>query len=475
MLVGRLLGLALCSVLCSVLLVVPPGEARPDGGHRARVVAAPRPNVASTIVDEKYRVEGRLPRGLARRPVELQRRTGEGTWAFWSRTRVRPDGRYVFVVTGDDRKARWRVVAPAVGWGASRKRAVRTRAVSVAPTSQSVTIVGLSDVVAPGAAISFSAVMTPPRPGRGVKVVMTDVTGTVRARIAASQGADGVVRFSTIAPPVFGPLSFDVTVEPQRGAASVTGRGVVRSVPAHSPKIVAHRGGHTEIENTIPAFEAAIAEGSDWLETDILQTLDGHWVLMHDADLRRTTDAASVFPGRPGYSVGSFTLAEVQQLSVGGRGVRVPTLREFLDLVARSQVPAYIEPKSNGAAVAQSVLSVVASYPGMIGPWRTGLVEIQSFDAATLRTIRGFSEDVRLGLISSGWRADITTMPWLDSLILGHAATGASQVEIVHGMGLSIVPWTVNDVAELWRLAALGVDGIITDMPARARAAVGKG
>lgn len=82
--------------------------------------------------------------------------------------------------------------------------------------------------------------------------------------------------------------------------------------------VIAHRGSSgVAPENTLAAVEKAITQRSNWFEIDIQRTADGQLVLMHDRDLRRTTNVEEVFPERRLAPVGSFTLAELQKLDAG--------------------------------------------------------------------------------------------------------------------------------------------------------------
>lgn len=96
--------------------------------------------------------------------------------------------------------------------------------------------------------------------------------------------------------------------------------------------VAAHRGDCARFpENTMPAFRAAIEAGVDQVETDVRVTKDGELVLIHDATVDRTTNGTG--------KVCDYTLAELKALDAGlhkgeeFRGVTIPTLREFLELV----------------------------------------------------------------------------------------------------------------------------------------------
>ncbi len=93
---------------------------------------------------------------------------------------------------------------------------------------------------------------------------------------------------------------------------------VYQSALPKKPLIIAHRGASMLApENTLAAMEKAAALGTYGVETDIAISRDGVLYLMHDDDLKRTTNVAQVFPGREKDRPESFTLAEVQQLNAG--------------------------------------------------------------------------------------------------------------------------------------------------------------
>ena len=231
------------------------------------------------------------------------------------------------------------------------------------------------------------------------------------------------------------------------------------------PLVIAHRGASVDApENTLAAVEIALAQGADRVEVDVRRTADGHLVLVHDTDLRRTTDVAADRAGDP---VGTFTLAELQRLDAGSwhdprfAGERIPTLPQLLDLV-RGRAGVHLELKDP------------ARYPGIeqqvVAALRPGDdVLVQSFDHAGVRRVHALAPRLRVGLL--------TEEP-LDAAAVRAAAAFAAEinpaVEVVdaelvetvreHGLGVSV--WTVDDTAELERVLALGVDGIITDVPA---------
>lgn len=107
----------------------------------------------------------------------------------------------------------------------------------------------------------------------------------------------------------------------------------------HTDKIIlaAHRGDRKSApENTIPAFEKAIAFGVDMIETDVHMTKDGELIIMHDRNTKRTT----------GYDglVDQMTFGEIKALNAGGwlseayQNTPVPSVEEFIALIKDTSI-----------------------------------------------------------------------------------------------------------------------------------------
>ena len=122
---------------------------------------------------------------------------------------------------------------------------------------------------------------------------------------------------------------------------------VLPACAARRVAVIAHRGEHlTHPENTLPAIDAAIAIGCDWVEIDVRTTLDGHFVLMHNNTVDATTDGKG--------AVADMTLAEIRRLDAGARmpgfaDTRVPTLDEALALMS-GKCGVYFDAKQISAA-----------------------------------------------------------------------------------------------------------------------------
>lgn len=104
--------------------------------------------------------------------------------------------------------------------------------------------------------------------------------------------------------------------------------------------VAAHRGdSYNCFENTMDAFCAAVEAGVDMIETDVRMTKDGALVLMHDADIDRTTDGTGL--------VADMTYDELAQRNAGGRyaPAGIPTLEEFLQFLSSHEILLNLEIK----------------------------------------------------------------------------------------------------------------------------------
>ncbi|GHH73921.1 hydrolase [Streptomyces sulfonofaciens] len=250
---------------------------------------------------------------------------------------------------------------------------------------------------------------------------------------------------------------------------------------APGPVVVAHRGasGYAP-ENTLEAVDQAAQLGADWVENDVQRTRDGELVVIHDTDLKRTTDAEAVFPDRAPWRVGDFTAAEIARLDAGSwkderyAGARIPTLEQYLRRVEHNGQKLLMEIKAPELypGIENDILKVLGAQ-SWLDPRHVGArLVIQSFGADSVRTVHALRPDVKTGFLGAppvaelpGYAAftdqinpDQTTLT-ADYVRAVHALRGA------HGRRLEAYTWTVNDTATVQRVADQGVDGIITNYP----------
>jgi glycerophosphoryl diester phosphodiesterase len=219
------------------------------------------------------------------------------------------------------------------------------------------------------------------------------------------------------------------------------------------PLRIGHRGAAAEApENTLAAFARALALGVDGLELDVRVTRDGTPVVFHDATLARLT-------GRRG-TVARLDLAGLQAVRV--RGEPVPTLLEVLAQVRRRAV-VQIEIKP-GVPVAPVIRAVRQARAG-------GHVILASFAAATLREARALAPRLpRMWIRERGtpevWGPRLAALDAVGVSLDHRAIPGPAFVADLHRRGWRVWCWTVNAPPAMRRLAAWGVDAILSDNPA---------
>jgi glycerophosphoryl diester phosphodiesterase len=228
-----------------------------------------------------------------------------------------------------------------------------------------------------------------------------------------------------------------------------------------SPLVIAHRGASVaEPENTLRAFDLALRQGAQMIELDLQMTRDGHVIVLHDDTLARTTNMRGV--------VAEMNLDEVRQADAG-KGERVPTLKETLELV-RGRARLYLEIKD--ARAGAETLRIVRSLNCL------DEVLLASFDTLLMQRLGDEVHDVELGVIVGlpSLNADLLrwreTFPWLALRAINFQVLSVQYelcfgfvVEKMKGKGKTLYVWTVDDERGFESMLARGVDGIVTNMP----------
>lgn len=248
---------------------------------------------------------------------------------------------------------------------------------------------------------------------------------------------------------------------------------------APTPHLFGHRGASGEApENTMPAFERAWKAGVVFLEMDCHATSDGEIVILHDSDLDRTTDGSG--------PVAATSYGDVLRLDAGhrftpdggrtfpfrGQGLRIPRLADVLAAFGQARIN--LEVKA-GPGVAQEVVRLLRRARA------ESRVLLAAEDDATLETIRDLDPGTAIGSSRGdviaffealrGGRVDdhepMGMALQIPPTFLGEDLVTEESVTAAHRLGLWIHVWTVNDAEEMGRLLDRGVDGIMSDHPAR--------
>lgn len=224
-------------------------------------------------------------------------------------------------------------------------------------------------------------------------------------------------------------------------------------------EIIAHRGTPRELpENSIPGFVRAIEQGADAIELDVHITRDGVPIVHHDFAPRTPAGGARA-PRFP-----ALTLADLMRYPLTG-GVPIPTLAQALETVG-DRATVYVEIKATG--IEQAVVDVIRR--------GTTRCAVHSFDHRVVRRVRELAPELPTGILLASYLLDPT------AAIRGAGATALWEewehidrplVDEAKRAGARVIAWTVNEPEDALRLAALGVDGICTDLPALMRNTTG--
>jgi glycerophosphoryl diester phosphodiesterase len=213
---------------------------------------------------------------------------------------------------------------------------------------------------------------------------------------------------------------------------------------------IGHRGARAYApENTIASFKKALEIGVDAVELDVRKTKDKQLVVIHDADIKRTTDGEGL--------VCELTLKEIKGFSAEG-GEKIPTLEEALDFLDK-KVKVFVELKEEGTE--EQVLRVVHD---------RGLeknVVIVSFLEDALRKVRELDGQIETGLIYAKHQNPLKAALDLKAnyLVALYRFMHTANVEKAHQNGLKVVVWTINTPEEVEQYIKKGVDGITSDKP----------
>jgi glycerophosphoryl diester phosphodiesterase len=253
------------------------------------------------------------------------------------------------------------------------------------------------------------------------------------------------------------------------------------------PAVIGHRGASGELpENTMAAFERAVAQGAVILESDVHATRDAALVLIHDDVLERTTDGS----GR----VAEHSLEELRRLDAGhrfapaqgfperGRGHRIPTLEEALlafprlrfNLELKERMPALVEGTVElvrRLGREDSVL-LVAARDDTMADLRAHLAKTGARPAvgASAGDVLAFVRAALDGKAPPPGPMALQVPPDFG----GRALVTRAFVAHAHAHDLAVHVWTVNEPDEMARLLDLGVDGIMSDFPGRLAELVAK-
>ena len=268
---------------------------------------------------------------------------------------------------------------------------------------------------------------------------------------------------------------------------------VTDSPASRQPVGIAHRGASAAApEHTLPAYDRAIADGTDYLELDVQRTKDGVLVVVHDATLDRTARGSSA---NCTGSVAEKTIAQVESCDAGAWfnaaypslaraefvGLRVPRL---VDLLARygATTRFYIEPKDPESypGIEADIVAALHQHGITTAGSDVPRVFVESFSKSSLLRVRAL--DPALPLVQIFVATDPSDIvaqladvrSYAAALAVRKEAVTPALVESAHSRCLLVHTYVSDDQPEMQSLLEMGVDGILTDNPDRLRDAIGR-
>ncbi|WP_238917202.1 glycerophosphodiester phosphodiesterase [Clostridium sp. YIM B02555] len=220
---------------------------------------------------------------------------------------------------------------------------------------------------------------------------------------------------------------------------------------------IAHRGYSGKFdENTMLAFKKAIEYKADGIETDVQLSQDNIPVIIHDETLERTTNGI-------GY-VKDYTLAELKMFKTKN-GEKIPTLKELLELVAKSNLKVLNLELKNSIfsyqGLEEKVLEMIEQYN------LKEKIIISSFNHLSLVKIRSLDDKIKLGALTDSTLANVPKYlkdikvqcyhPCFPSILI------EEYMREIKEAGIMVNPYTVNEEEHMKMVIRVKPDCIITN------------
>lgn len=215
-------------------------------------------------------------------------------------------------------------------------------------------------------------------------------------------------------------------------------------------KVIGHRGASGLPENTIPSFERALEQGADGFELDIRQSGDGQLVVVHGSVIGL-------------HSVQSTPYEKFRNL---GGGFEVPL---FADVLKQFGKQTFLDIEFKTGGFEEQAVALIKQWADL------SRVMVSGFNTDMLNKVHDLCPEARLGFIYNRTQDEESrhNSP-IDVVIPQFRLASRELIREVHEEELEVFAWTVNEESEMRRLIALGVDGMITDEPARLAAVLGR-
>lgn len=225
-------------------------------------------------------------------------------------------------------------------------------------------------------------------------------------------------------------------------------------------QIIAHRGASGDYpENTLLAIEQAVLQDADAVEIDVF-AVDGELIVIHDHHLGRTTNGSG--------SIYQHSLMQLQQLDAG-RGQRIPTLWQVLQLLAPTRLWLNIELKGDNTV--PPLVSLLATAEQELG-FSMNRIVVSSFNHHLLSELKQLCPALKLGALTASLALDYAAFAsqlGAYSVNCDVSFINQAMVDDAKDRGLKVFVYTVDHSDDIVRLQSYGVDGIFSNYPAQSR------
>lgn len=221
---------------------------------------------------------------------------------------------------------------------------------------------------------------------------------------------------------------------------------------------IGHRGARGyEPENTLVSFQKAMDLQVDGIELDVHLSLDGELMVIHDETIDRTTNGKG--------EVNTFTRTELQKFDIE-RHNKIPTLDQVFDLVNRR---CFINVELKSFDAAEKTVALIEKYI-QDKNWEYSDFIVSSFDWKALKDVNFRNSKIPIGVLTE---ADLDETLAFAKIIKAKSIHPDFQLMSkentaqLQEKGFEVLPWTVNEPADIKRIQSFNVNGIITDFPDR--------
>jgi glycerophosphoryl diester phosphodiesterase len=245
-----------------------------------------------------------------------------------------------------------------------------------------------------------------------------------------------------------------ITVLAFAGTAVANYQTMIKLVDGEETEIIAHRGSvQGGVENTLPALRAAAKEGADRVEFDVMETKDGKFVVMHDANLKRLAGK--------NVNVKDLTQDELTRITVrsGTMEAKIPSLEEWIQLSIQLNLPQLLEIKLHGGETPDLVprLLAVLDKAGV-----TNSYTYHTLSRSIVEELKRLRPELVVGFIMPVNFGGVPKVK-ADFLVIEQQSYSTRFIHQAWAAGFNVIVWTVNDEQQMRQYINAAAEGIITD------------